>query len=158
MCWRIRPGTWTSRSCGHSRILPFGRHYRVCRALQKSRRSEVSNASTRFCSIHASSLHTVSRRLDVSRAVRDANAEVGRACLKWAGASMCFVVVGMSKRSQDLEQSVISVAAGGVPVRLRDVATVQFGPEIRRGAADFNGKGEAVGGIVVMRIGSNALT
>ncbi|MFU8805558.1 MAG: efflux RND transporter permease subunit, partial [Bradymonadaceae bacterium] len=50
-----------------------------------------------------------------------------------------------------------SVTAGGVPVRIRDVATVQFGPEIRRGAADFNGIGEAVGGIVVMRIDSNAL-
>jgi Cu(I)/Ag(I) efflux system membrane protein CusA/SilA len=42
-------------------------------------------------------------------------------------------------------------------VRLRDVATVQFGPEIRRGAADWNGRGETVGGIVVMRIGANAL-
>ena len=37
------------------------------------------------------------------------------------------------------------------------MATVRYGPEIRRGAADWNGTGEAVGGIVVMRIGSNAL-
>src|SRR3972149_6487945 len=43
------------------------------------------------------------------------------------------------------------------PARARDVATLQYGPEIRRGAADWNGRGEAVGGIVVMRIGSNAL-
>ena len=46
---------------------------------------------------------------------------------------------------------------GGVPITVADVARVQLGPEIRRGAADWNGKGEAVGGIVVMRIGSNAL-
>jgi Cu/Ag efflux pump CusA len=57
----------------------------------------------------------------------------------------------------DLESSVVAVGAGGTPIRLRDVARVQFGPEIRRGAADWNGKGEAVGGIVVMRVGSNAL-
>ncbi|HEX2881526.1 MAG TPA: efflux RND transporter permease subunit, partial [Polyangiaceae bacterium] len=51
----------------------------------------------------------------------------------------------------------MSVGTSGTPIRLRDVATVQYGPEIRRGAADFNGEGEAVGGIVVMRIGANAL-
>ena len=51
----------------------------------------------------------------------------------------------------------MTVGAGGTPIRLGDVASVRFGPEIRRGAADWNGTGEAVGGIVVMRIGSNAL-
>ena len=45
----------------------------------------------------------------------------------------------------------------GTPILLRDVATVQLGPEIRRGAADLNGKGEAVGGIVVVRFGENVL-
>jgi Cu(I)/Ag(I) efflux system membrane protein CusA/SilA len=64
---------------------------------------------------------------------------------------------GYVKDLADLQQSVVTVGAGGTPVRLGDVATVRFGPEIRRGAADFNGTGEAVGGIVVMRIGSNAL-
>ena len=52
---------------------------------------------------------------------------------------------------------ILAVGVGGTPIRLGDVATVRFGPEIRRGAADWNGTGEAVGGIVVMRIGSNAL-
>jgi len=95
--------------------------------------------------------------LDVSRAVRDANAEVGARVLEMGGREYVLRGRGYVKTLQDLEQSVISVAAGGVPVRLSDVATVQFGAEIRRGAADFDGKGEAVGGIVVMRIGSNAL-
>lgn len=95
--------------------------------------------------------------LDVSRAVRDANAEVGARVLEMGGREYVLRGRGYVKTLEDLEQSVISVARGGVPIRVRDVASVQFGPEIRRGAADLNGKGEAVGGIVVMRLGSNAL-
>lgn len=95
--------------------------------------------------------------LDVSRAVRDANAEVGARVLEMGGREYVLRGRGYVKTLQDLEQSVIAVASGGAPIRVRDVATVQFGPEIRRGAADLNGQGEAVGGIVVMRIGSNAL-
>jgi copper/silver efflux system protein len=95
--------------------------------------------------------------LDVSRAVRDANAEVGARVLEMGGREYVLRGRGYVKTLADLEESVIAVAGGGSPIRLRDVATVQFGPEIRRGAADWNGKGEAVGGIVVMRIGSNAL-
>ena len=95
--------------------------------------------------------------LDVSRAVRDANAEVGARVLEMGGREYVLRGRGYVKTLQDLEQSVIAVASGGAPILLRDVATVQFGPEIRRGAADWNAKGEAVGGIVVMRIGSNAL-
>lgn len=95
--------------------------------------------------------------LDVSRAVRDSNAEVGARVLEMGGREYVLRGRGYIKTLGDLEESVISVASGGSPIRLRDVATVQFGPEIRRGAADWNGKGEAVGGIVVMRIGSNAL-
>ncbi len=95
--------------------------------------------------------------LDVARAVRDANAEVGARVLEMGGREFVLRGRGYVKSLEDLEQSVVTVAAGGTPIRVRDVATVQFGPEIRRGAADLNGKGEAVGGIVVMRIGSNAL-
>jgi Cu(I)/Ag(I) efflux system membrane protein CusA/SilA len=95
--------------------------------------------------------------LDVSRAVRDANAEVGGRVLEMGGREYVLRGRGYVKTLEDLEQSVIAVASGGAPIRVRDVATVQFGPEIRRGAADLNGQGEAVGGIVVMRIGSNAL-
>ena len=45
----------------------------------------------------------------------------------------------------------------GVPVLVSDLGVVAFGPEIRRGVADWNGEGETVGGIVVMRFGQNAL-
>ncbi|HET7696675.1 MAG TPA: efflux RND transporter permease subunit, partial [Vicinamibacterales bacterium] len=94
---------------------------------------------------------------DLTRSVRDANAEVGARVLELAGREYVLRGRGYVKDLHDLEQSVVTVGAGGTPVRLRDVATVRHGPEIRRGAADFNGTGEAVGGIVVMRIGSNAL-
>jgi Cu(I)/Ag(I) efflux system membrane protein CusA/SilA len=95
--------------------------------------------------------------LDVSRAVRDANAEVGARVLEMGGREYVLRGRGYVRSLEDLEQSVIAVAPGGAAIRLRDIATVQFGPDIRRGAADLNGEGEAVGGIVVMRIGSNAL-
>lgn len=94
---------------------------------------------------------------DVTRSVRDANAEVGARVIEMAGREYIIRGRGYVKSLTDLEQSLVTMGAGGTPVRLRDIATVQFGPEIRRGAADLNGQGEAVGGIVVMRIGSNAL-
>jgi Cu(I)/Ag(I) efflux system membrane protein CusA/SilA len=94
---------------------------------------------------------------DVTRSVRDANAEVGARVLEIAGREYVLRGRGYVRGLADLEKSVVAVGAGGTPVRLGDVASVRFGPEIRRGAADFNGTGEAVGGIVVMRIGSNAL-
>lgn len=94
---------------------------------------------------------------DVTRAVRDANSEVGARVLELAGREYVLRGRGYIKELADLENSVVAVGAGGTPVRLRDIAEVQFGPEIRRGAADINGQGEVVGGIVVMRIGSNAL-
>jgi Cu(I)/Ag(I) efflux system membrane protein CusA/SilA len=94
---------------------------------------------------------------DITRSVRDANAEVGARVLELAGREYVLRGRGYVKELADLEQSVVTVAAGGIPVRLGDVARVQYGPDIRRGAADYNGTGETVGGIVVMRIGSNAL-
>lgn len=95
--------------------------------------------------------------MDVSRAVRDANAEVGARVLEMGGREYVLRGRGYAKTLEDLEQSVIAVASGGSPILVRDVASVQFGSDIRRGAGDLNGKGEVVGGIVVMRLGSNAL-
>ncbi len=94
---------------------------------------------------------------DVTRAVRDANSEVGARVLELAGREYVLRGRGYVKSLEDLEESVVALGAGGTPIRVRDVATVRYGPEIRRGAADWNARGEAVGGIVVMRIGSNAL-
>jgi Cu(I)/Ag(I) efflux system membrane protein CusA/SilA len=94
---------------------------------------------------------------DVTRAVSDANSEVGARVLELAGREYVLRGRGYVKSLEDLESSVVALGAGGTPIQLRDIATVQYGPEIRRGAADWNARGETVGGIVVMRIGSNAL-
>lgn len=94
---------------------------------------------------------------DVTRAVQNANSEVGARVLELAGREYVLRGRGYVKTLADVEASVVTVGAGGNPIRVRDIARVQFGPEIRRGAADYNARGEAVGGIVVMRIGSNAL-
>jgi Cu(I)/Ag(I) efflux system membrane protein CusA/SilA len=58
----------------------------------------------------------------------------------------------------DVAKVAVGVGLGGVPVRVSDVGEVRFGPELRRGAAELDGKGETVGGIVIMRVGENALT
>jgi Cu(I)/Ag(I) efflux system membrane protein CusA/SilA len=97
------------------------------------------------------------RPTDVIRAVRGANAEVGARVIELAGREYVVRGRGYARALEDIEQSVVSVAPGGVPIRVRDVANVHFGSEIRRGAADWNGRGDAAGGIVVMRLGANAL-
>lgn len=95
---------------------------------------------------------------DISQAVKGANSEVGARVIEMAGREYVLRGRGYVKSLSELEDSFVKLGAGGAPIRLKDVAVVHYGPEIRRGAADWNGKGEAVGGIVVMRIGSNALT
>ncbi|MCC6877606.1 MAG: efflux RND transporter permease subunit [Sandaracinaceae bacterium] len=94
---------------------------------------------------------------DVSRAVSDANSEVGARVLELAGREYVLRGRGYVRSLSDVEQSVLAIGGGGTPIRVRDVARVTFGPDIRRGAADLNGEGEHTGGIVVMRMGSNAL-
>ena len=94
---------------------------------------------------------------DVTRAVGGANSEVGARVIEMAGREYVLRGRGYAQSLSDLEQSVVKLGAGGSPVRVRDVARLQFGPEIRRGAADWNGTGEAAGAIVVMRMGANAL-
>jgi Cu(I)/Ag(I) efflux system membrane protein CusA/SilA len=94
---------------------------------------------------------------DVIRSVKGANAEVGARVIEMAGREYVLRGRGYVKSLAELEQSFVRSGTGGAAVRLGDVAQLQYGPEIRRGAADWNGRGETVGGIVVMRIGANAL-
>ncbi len=93
----------------------------------------------------------------VVAAIRASNNEVGGRLLEFGGAEYMVRGRGYVKSREDLEQVVVKVAPGGVPVLLRDVARVELGPEIRRGVAELDGLGDAVGGIVVMRHGENAL-
>ena len=77
---------------------------------------------------------------DITRSVRDANAEVG-ARARARRSRIRPARARLRQGLKDLEQSVVAVGAGGTPIRLGDVATVRYGPEIRRGAADWNGTG-----------------
>jgi Cu(I)/Ag(I) efflux system membrane protein CusA/SilA len=94
----------------------------------------------------------------VMDAVQGGNTETGARVLEVAGREYMIRALGYAQGIPDLENAVVGTTASGTPVRVRDVARVAIGPDIRRGAADLNGKGEAVGGIVVMRFGENALT
>ena len=93
----------------------------------------------------------------VVEAVRRSNDEVGGRLLELAGREFMVRGRGYARSTTDLEQVVVKVGPGGVPVLLRDVARVELGPELRRGVADLDGEGDVVGGIVVMRHGENAL-
>ena len=64
---------------------------------------------------------------------------------------------GYLRSLEDFRQIPLTASEGGVAVRLGDVATIQLGPEMRRGIADLNGEGEVAGGVIVMRSGKNAL-
>ncbi len=94
---------------------------------------------------------------DVIDAARASNGDVGGRVIEWAGREHVFRGLGYVTRKEDLEEAVVKVNAEGTPVRIRDVARVELGPEIRRGLLEWNGEGETVGGIVVMRTGENAL-
>ncbi len=91
---------------------------------------------------------------EVMSAVQDANLNVGGKVIEENGAEFVLRGVGLIESTDDLELVAVK-AAGGTPIYLRDIATVQIGGDFRRGALDLNGA-EAVGGTVVMRTGENA--
>src|SRR5271166_5318822 len=94
---------------------------------------------------------------DVVDAVRKSNADVGGKTFEIATTQFFVRGRGYIKSIRDLEDVVLKVEKG-VPMYLKNVGTVHLGPDLREGLAEFNGQGEAVGGIVVMRYGENALT
>jgi len=89
--------------------------------------------------------------------VRDSNKDVGGRVLEIAGHEQFIRGRGYVKSVADIEDVVIGLGEGGVPVRVADVADVSLGPAMQRGQAELNGEGVTVGGIVVMRYGQNAL-
>jgi Cu(I)/Ag(I) efflux system membrane protein CusA/SilA len=89
-------------------------------------------------------------------AIRRANQEAGGSVLEMAGAEYVVRASGYIRTVDDFRAIPLRVAAAGVPVTLGDVATVQVGPEMRRGIAELNGNGEVAGGVVVLRQGKNA--
>jgi Cu(I)/Ag(I) efflux system membrane protein CusA/SilA len=94
---------------------------------------------------------------DVVRAIRRSNQDVGGRVIEIAGHEHMIRGRGYVKDTSDLESVPIGLREGGTPIFVRDVANVAIGPDMRRGVAELDGKGEVVGGIVVMRYGENAL-
>ena len=94
---------------------------------------------------------------DVADAIRRSNGDVGGGVVEISEHEHFVRGRGYIKSVDDVEQIPLKLGLGGVPVLLRDVASVHLGPEPRRGLAELNGRGEVVGGIVIMRQKQNAL-
>ena len=93
----------------------------------------------------------------VITAIQNANKETGGSVLELGEAEYMVRSSGYLKSIADFETIPILTSDSGVPVLLKDVARVQIGPEMRRGISELNGEGEAVGGVIIMRSGKNAL-
>jgi Cu(I)/Ag(I) efflux system membrane protein CusA/SilA len=94
----------------------------------------------------------------VHRALQRSNNDVGGRLVEMAETEFMVRGLGYFRHLADVENVPVGVSAMGTPVLIKDVATVGLGPELRRGLVELNGEGEVVGGIVVMRLGENALT
>jgi Cu(I)/Ag(I) efflux system membrane protein CusA/SilA len=94
---------------------------------------------------------------NVIQAIKMSNNDVEGRLLEFSGREYMVRGRGYLTSVADIEGVSLGASPGGTPIRVRDVAHVRLGPDIRRGVAELDGKGEAVGGIVVMRFGENAL-
>lgn len=90
-------------------------------------------------------------------ALRQSNADVGGRVLEFGNREYMVRGRGYIENLEDIRSIVLRTTEDGTPVTLGQVAVVREGPAFRRGAADYNGQGEAVGGIVVVRFGENVL-
>src|SRR3984893_4645398 len=94
---------------------------------------------------------------DVVSAIKASNNDVEGRLLEFSGREYMVRGRGYLKSLDDIENVSLGASPQGVSIRVRDVAQVKIGPDIRRGVAELDGKGEVVGGIIVMRFGENAL-
>jgi Cu(I)/Ag(I) efflux system membrane protein CusA/SilA len=94
----------------------------------------------------------------VIQAIQQANQETGGSVLEMGESDYMVRASGYLKSLDDFRAVPLGVRAGGVPVRLGDVANIQLGPEMRRGVTELNGEGEVAGGVVILRSGKNART
>jgi Cu(I)/Ag(I) efflux system membrane protein CusA/SilA len=93
----------------------------------------------------------------VVEAVRSGNEEVGGRLLEFGGTEYMVRGRGYATTLEEFGNIVLDASTDGTPIRIKDVGQVVEGPELRRGVADLDGKGEVVSGIVIMRSGENAL-
>jgi Cu(I)/Ag(I) efflux system membrane protein CusA/SilA len=93
----------------------------------------------------------------VVEAIRKSNNEIGGRLIEFSGREYMVRGRGYLKSVEDIGKIVVKTNEKGTPLTVADIGHVSLGPEIRRGITDLDGKGDAVGGIVVMRSGENAL-
>ncbi|HVN85114.1 MAG TPA: CusA/CzcA family heavy metal efflux RND transporter [Candidatus Binatia bacterium] len=93
----------------------------------------------------------------VVEAIRRGNNDVGGRLVELSGAEYMVRGRGYARSLADIEQIVVGQDPNGVPIRIQELGRVLLGPEMRRGVLDLDGAGDAVGGIVIMRHGENAL-
>jgi Cu(I)/Ag(I) efflux system membrane protein CusA/SilA len=94
----------------------------------------------------------------VAQAIKRSNNDVGGRLVEMAETEYMVRGLGYFKNLEDVANVPVGVSADGTPILIRNVAQVSLGPELRRGLAELNGEGEVVGGVIVMRLGENALT
>jgi Cu(I)/Ag(I) efflux system membrane protein CusA/SilA len=92
----------------------------------------------------------------VREAIKRGNQDVGGRVIELAETEFMVRGLGYIKSLDDIRSIPLGVGPSHVPIRIADVATVSIGPELRRGLTEWNGEGEVVGGIVIMRYGANA--
>ena len=92
----------------------------------------------------------------IQLAIKQANQEVGASVVEMAEAEYMVRASGYIQSESDLSNIPLGVNENGTPLRLRDLAEINLGPQMRRGIAELDGEGETVGGIVVMRFGESA--
>ena len=94
----------------------------------------------------------------VMQAIQSANADVGAMVVELSEREYMVRGLGYLKSITDIENVVVGATAAGTPIRVAELGRVNVGPAVRRGVAELDGRGDAVGAIVVMRFGQNALT
>ena len=94
---------------------------------------------------------------EIIAAIQNANADVGAMVMELSEREYMVRGLGYLKSVSDIENVVVGATAAGTPIRVAELGRVGIGPAVRRGVADLDGRGDAVGGIVIMRFGENAL-
>ena len=94
----------------------------------------------------------------IMSAIQNANNDVGAMVMELSDREYMVRGLGYLKSIGDIEEVVVGATTAGTPIRVAELGRVTIGPAVRRGVADLDGRGDAVGGIVVMRFGENALT
>ncbi len=93
----------------------------------------------------------------VKTAIKRSNSDVGGRLIEMGETEYMVRGLGYIQNMDDLKQVPVGMGPNNAPILLEDVARIHLGPELRRGIAEWNGQGETVGGIVVIRFGENAL-